>query len=89
MSVPMPPDGPEAQEIVEVEITADAPRDAEHWAKLVSTLDVTNAPEGAVNINVTGKSLVSPIQGFGKMWQKTYKVPLDGAEITPVEVIKE
>jgi hypothetical protein len=89
MSVPMPPDEPQAQETVEVEITADAPRDAEHWAKLVSTLDVTNAPEGAVNINVTGKSLVSPIQGFGKMWQKTYKVPLEGSDVTPVEVIKE
>ncbi|MBA2366788.1 MAG: hypothetical protein H0V77_10110, partial [Actinobacteria bacterium] len=90
MSVPMPPDEPKAQEPVgEVETAAAVPRDAEHWAKLVSTIDVTNAPEGAVNINVTGKSLVSPIQGFGKMWQKTYKVPLRGAEASPEEVIKE
>ena len=90
MSVPLPPEDPKAQEPAgEVEAVAAVPRDAEHWAKLVSTLDVTNAPEGAVNINVTGKSLVSPIQGFGKMWQKTYKVPLRGAEATPVEVIKE
>lgn len=87
MSVPLPPEDPKAQEAVsEVEAAAAVPRDAEHWAKLVSTLDVTNAPEGAVNRNVTGKSLVSPIQGFGKMWQKTYKVRLAGTE--PKEVIK-
>ncbi len=90
MSVPLPPDDPRAEEAPgEVETAAAVPRDAEHWAKLVSTLDVTNAPEGAVNINVTGKSLVSPIQGFGKMWQKTYKVPLHGSEATPVDVIRE
>ena len=30
-------------------------------------------PEGAININVEGKRLAGPIQGFGKMWQKTYR----------------
>ena len=32
--------------------------------------------------------VVSPIQGFGRMWQKTYRVPLDGANVTPAEVIE-
>ena len=27
-----------------------------------------------MNINVAGRRLASPIQGFGKMWQKTYQV---------------
>ena len=27
---------------------------------------------------VEGKRLVGPVQGFGKLWQKTYKVRLDG-----------
>ena len=51
-----------------------AARDATNWAKSVSRLNVSEVPEGAVNINVEGRRLASPIQGFGKMWQKTYQV---------------
>ncbi len=58
------------------------------WAKPVSTLTVTDAPEGAPNL-VDGKRLLSPIQGFGKMWQKTYKVQLNGLETTPQAVVSE
>ena len=56
----------------------DRPRRATptNWAKTVSTLNVSEVPEGAVNINVEGKRLAGPIQGFGKMWQKTYQVRL-------------
>lgn len=54
-------------------------------AKPVSTLTVTDAPAGAANL-VEGKRLLSPIQGFGKMWQKTYKVSLDEIETTPQEI---
>ena len=53
-----------------------AARDATNWAKTVSTLNVAEVPEGAVAINVEGKRLAGPIQGFGKMWQKTYQVRL-------------
>lgn len=65
-----------------------AARDAASWAKSVSTLDVAAVPDGAVNLNVQGRRLTSPIQGFGKMWQKTYRVSLKDADVTPVEVIK-
>lgn len=64
-----------------------APRDAEHWAKPVSTLHVEDVPEGAVNL-VEGKRLVGPIQGFGKMWQKTYRIDLRGVDVGPAEVVK-
>ena len=47
--------------------------DAENWAKPVSRLHVEDVPEGATNL-VEGKRLLGPIQGFGKMWQKTYRV---------------
>ena len=49
-----------------------AARDATNWAKKVSILNVSEVPEGAINLNVEGRRLTSPIQGFGKMWQKTY-----------------
>ena len=55
-----------------------AARDAANWAKSVSRLRVSEVPEGALNINVEGRRLASPIQGFGKMWQKTYQVRLPG-----------
>jgi hypothetical protein len=64
------------------------PRDAANWAALVSTLKVSNAPMGAVTLNVNGRRVVGPLQGFGPMWQKTYWVPLTGIKATPVEVIK-
>ena len=68
------------------EQTAGA-RDATNWAKKVSTLNVSDAPEGAINLNVEGRRLTSPIQGFGKMWQKTYQVRLPAERVAPTELI--
>ena len=53
----------------------------------VSTLNVSDVPEGAVNLNVEGKRLAGPIQGFGKMWQKTYQVRLPRERVSPDELI--
>ena len=64
-----------------------AARDATNWAKKVSTLNVAEVPEGAININVEGKRLASPIQGFGKMWQKTYQVRLRRDGVSPTDLI--
>ena len=66
----------------------DEPRDAAHWAQPVSKLTVSDLPSEAVNLNVEGRQVVGPLQGFGQMWQKTYWVRLSGAEATPTEVIK-
>ena len=62
--------------------------DAAHWARYVETLKVSNVPEGTVNLNVEGRRVVGPLQGFGKMWQKTYKVRLEGTSVTPAEVVE-
>ena len=63
-------------------------RDATYWAKPVSTMQVRKAPTGALNLNVDGHQLVGPLQGFGQLWQKTFRVRLSGATVTPSEVIK-
>jgi hypothetical protein len=47
------------------------PRDAAYWASYAETLKVAGVAEGATNINVEGRRAVGPLQGFGKMWQKT------------------
>jgi hypothetical protein len=65
-----------------------APRDATYWAKSVSALEVGEVPPEAINLNVHGRQAMSPLQGFGQMWQKTYRVRLDGASTKPTDVIK-
>ena len=52
----------------------EEPRDTGNWAKPTSTLTVTETTPRAQPNLVEGKRLLSPVQGFGKMWQKTYKV---------------
>jgi len=69
------------------EATELTPRDAANWAKHVTTLRLGEVPDEAINLNVTGKRLVGPIQGFGKLWQKTYRVELTGVETTPAAAI--
>ena len=64
------------------------PRDTAFWAKNVTTLKLGEVPAEAVNLNVTGRRVVGPVQGFGKMWQKTMRVELTGADVAPAEVIK-
>src|SRR3954470_9637985 len=73
-----------------MEPPADEPpaaRDVAIWAKSVSRLNVSDVPEGAVNLNVDGRRLTSPIQGFGKMWQKTYWVRLPVAQVSASDLI--
>ncbi|MGO8951696.1 MAG: hypothetical protein ACLQUY_29385 [Ktedonobacterales bacterium] len=64
------------------------PRDADNWARSVSSLSVGAVPSSAINLNVQGKQGTGPLQGFGRMWQKTYRVRLTGVTITPASVIK-
>jgi len=64
------------------------PRDAANWAKPVDKLRVTGTPAGALNLNVEGKQVVGPLQGFGRLWQKTYRVPLSEANVSPQDVVR-
>lgn len=66
----------------------EQPRDADHWARYVETLRVTGLREGAGARNVEGRRPMSPLQGFGQMWQKTFKVRLEGAKASPAEVVR-
>ena len=61
-------------------------QDHGNWARPVERLVPSNVPDGALD-TVGGKQALSPIQGFGKMWQKTYSVTLQGADVSPQEVI--
>ena len=63
------------------------PRDAANWAH-TSTLRIARTPTGALNLNVEGRRLVGPLQGFGQLWQKTFRIRLNGAATSPREVIQ-
>jgi hypothetical protein len=70
------------------ETTHEQPsRDADHWARPVDRLTLSDLPAGAMNLNVHGKQLTGPLQGFGQLWQKTFWVRLSGASVAPAELI--
>jgi hypothetical protein len=62
-------------------------RDAAHWAAPVSKLEVSDVPSGAVSLNVEGRHVVGPLQGFGQLWQKTYRLRLADVEVSPDDVV--
>jgi hypothetical protein len=61
------------------------PRDKDAWAGPVDRLSTT-AKGGGMD-TVTGKRVTGPVQGFGQMWQKTFKVQLAGTDQTPEAVV--
>ena len=65
------------------------PRDEGNWAGPISGLHTPVLPTEAINLNVEGRKLGGPLQGFGQLWQKTYSVRLSGTTVSPQEVIKE
>lgn len=64
------------------------PDNAASWAKPVDTLTVGDTPAEAINLNVQGKRVSGPLQGFGQLWQKTYRFRLRGVETTPADVVR-
>jgi len=61
------------------------PRDAASWAAKVERLEVAQRA-GVRGTNVAGRRLTGPVQGFGKMWQKTYRMEV-GPGIAPADAI--
>ena len=63
--------------------------DADNWAKPVDRMQVGDISPDAMNLNVQGRRPMSPLQGFGQLWQKTYRIRLEGTAVTPQAVIAE
>ncbi|MCC9074662.1 hypothetical protein FKZ61_000845 [Litorilinea aerophila] len=61
--------------------------DTAHWARSVERLNVNEVSGDALNLNVDGRRLTGPVQGFGQLWQKTYRVRLEGVEVAPETVV--
>lgn len=61
------------------------PRNADNWAKPVEAFHVAEGLEGAHKGNVEGRRPTGPLQGFGRLWQKSYQIAIPGA--SPEKVI--
>ena len=62
----------------------ERPRSARGWAAKIDRLAVSRRGSGGAN--VSGRRLTGPVQGFGKMWQKTYRMEV-GHEVSPQAAI--
>jgi hypothetical protein len=63
-------------------------RDAANWAKPVDRLSAEGVA-GKPFDTVTGKRVSGPLQGFGQLWQKTFRVALVDVDKTPQTIVAE
>lgn len=61
------------------------PRDTAYWAAEASVL---KAPTGALTLNVEGHEVLSPLQGFGQLWQKVYQARVKQTTMTPGGMVR-
>lgn len=69
------------------EQSAAAPRDAAYWAKNVERLQVSD-PQDPHGYNIQGKRVAGPMNGFGRLWQRTYTADL-GTVVAPEELVAD
>jgi anti-anti-sigma factor len=57
------------------------------WAKSIDRLSLSAIPAGAMNINVHGRRSSSPVNGFGRLWEKRYRLRLHATDLEPRQII--
>jgi hypothetical protein len=57
------------------------------WAKFVSELFVTEMPKEARNLNVNGLIALGPVNGFGQLCQKVFRLHINDPFVTPEQAI--
>jgi anti-anti-sigma factor len=62
-------------------------RDAAYWAQPVQRLSAPSAPAGVVNFNVAGREATGPLDGFGPLTRKAYRIRLTGTALPPAAVV--
>lgn len=60
-------------------------RDEGSWAGRIDRLTVA-AREGVRGTNVAGRRLTGPVQGFGQLWHKTYRISIPAA-VSPQQAV--
>lgn len=57
------------------------------WAKSMDRLSLSAIPAGAMNIGVHGRRISNPVNGFGRLWEKRYRLRLHDTELEPRQII--
>ena len=57
------------------------------WAGSVERLSIRDIPAEAMNINVDGRQTTSPITGFGRLWDKKYRLRIHDTTLDPLQII--
>ncbi len=70
------------------DIESNTSFDTTFWAKPIDRLVVPEMPPQAINRNMQGRRTAGPVEGFGQLWQKTYRLSIDKPGLTPQKVIK-
>ncbi len=65
----------------------DVPMNLENWARPVQELYVPNMPVEARNLNVNGRRAIGPVNGFGRLCQKVFRLHIQDPEISPEQTI--
>ncbi|MGA2158031.1 MAG: STAS domain-containing protein [Dehalococcoidia bacterium] len=69
------------------EVTRSESQADSHWSTRVGKLRVPAAPPQVINLNVNGRSTAGPVQGFGQLWEKTYRIDLSDTRLAPATII--
>ena len=57
------------------------------WAVNVEHISVGDVPAEAMNINVNGRKITSPVNGFGCLWDKKYRFQVNNTNIEPQKIV--
>jgi anti-anti-sigma factor len=57
------------------------------WAKSVDRLSLTGIPAGVMHMNVDSRRISSPAEGFGRLWEKRYRLLLHDTDLDPQQII--
>lgn len=60
---------------------------AKYWAKSTEVLNIVHKPIQARALNVEGLRVVGPMNGFGQLWQKVYRLHIADQAISPDQAI--
>ena len=57
------------------------------WAGNVEHISIGDVPAEAMNINVNGRKVTSPVNGFGRLWDKKYRFQIDNTDMEPQKIV--
>lgn len=57
------------------------------WAGNVEHITIGEVPAEAMNVNVNGRKVTSPVKGFGRLWDKKYRFQIANKDMEPQEIV--